>query len=176
MMLIHHRPASRPSDPATTQGVVISQPMLVTNVFSNALCSTATWSEFNWISPTWLTACGSWLATNLARALAHSCSTGMTFCMSFLQFIKSLKTQEGSIYPTVSQPSTFSGLFNANLMGQPCKTLRTGDEYTSTRGYMFSAISSILVTLFQLRPVAEVPSARSMAAHGNLDRPWPLGK
>jgi hypothetical protein len=41
---------------------------------------------------------------------------------------------------------------------------------------IFSAISSILVTLFQLRPVPEVPSTRSMAGHGNLDRPWPLGK
>src|ERR1043166_2821259 len=100
-----------PRSTATTQGVVTSQPMLVTNVFSNALCSTATWSVFNWISPTWLTACGSWLATNLASALAHSCSTGMTSCMSFLQFIKSLKTQEGSIYPIVVISFIFSAFF-----------------------------------------------------------------
>src|SRR5580765_3169471 len=71
-------PQASPRSTATAQGVVTSQPMLVTNVFSNALCSTATWSAFNWMSRTWLTACGSWLATNLARALAHSCSTVMT--------------------------------------------------------------------------------------------------
>src|SRR5215467_11278894 len=100
MTLIHHRPAiPGPQSTAITQGAVTSQPMLVTNVFSNALCSTATWSVFNWISPTCLTASGSWLATNLARALAHSCSTGMTSCMSFLQFIKSLKTQGGEYIP-----------------------------------------------------------------------------
>jgi len=47
------------------------------------------------------------LATNLARALAHSCSTGMTSCMSFLQFIKSLKTQGGEYIPNCDAAFNF---------------------------------------------------------------------
>ena len=62
-------------------------------------------------------------------------------------------------------PSTFSGLFIADLWGGTLQNLaHRGMNTPQPAATICSAISSILVTLFQLRPVPEVPSARSMAA------------
>ena len=37
-------------------------------------------------------------------------------------------------------------------------------------------MASILVTLFQLRPVPETLSVLSMSGQVSFERPWPLGK
>jgi hypothetical protein len=55
-----------------------------------------------------------------------------------------------------------------------------GAHRETSAGYFeassFSAISSILVTLFQFLPVPAVFSALSIAASDNFARPMPLGK